>query len=68
MSTTKNSQVKSSQCFLEEERNGYHIKLSYYSPGFKEKDSATLEESLKICIQGQFFVLKKTRWGTRLIF
>ena len=38
------------------------------SPGFKEKDSANLEQSLKICIQGQFFVLKKTRWGTRLNF
>ena len=39
-----------------------------YSPGFKEKDSANLEQSLKICIQGQFFVLNKTGWGTSLIF
>ena len=41
---------------------------SSFSPGFKEKDSANLEQSLKICIQGQFFVLNKTGWGTRLIF
>ena len=36
--------------------------------GIKAQILATLEQSLKICIQGQFFVLKKTRWGTRLIF
>ena len=38
------------------------------SPGFKKKNSANLEEAVKICIQGQFFVLKKTGRGTRLIF
>ena len=32
-----------------------------FSPGFKRKVSANLEEGLKICIQGQFFMLKKTR-------
>ena len=36
--------------------------------GIKKKNSANLEQSVKICIQGQFFVLNKTRWGTRLIF
>ena len=40
----------------------------WFSPGFKEKDSANLEEGLKICIRGQFFVPNKTRRGTRLIF
>ena len=39
-----------------------------HSPGFKEKDSANLEEGLKICIQGQFFVPNKTGRGTRSIF
>ena len=38
------------------------------SPGFKRKDSANLEEGLKICIQGQFFVPNKTGRGTRSIF
>ena len=38
------------------------------SLGFKEKDSAFLGQSVKICIRGQFFVLNKTRRGTRLIF
>ena len=38
------------------------------SLGFKEKDSAFLEQSLKICKRGQFFVLNKIRRGTRLIF
>ena len=38
------------------------------SPGFKEKDSANLEPSVKICIRGQFFVLNKIRRGARLIF
>ena len=36
--------------------------------GRKRKNSANLEKGVKICIQGQFFVLKKTRWGTRRIF
>ena len=31
------------------------------SLGFKEKDSAFLEQSVKICIRGQFFVLNKIR-------
>ena len=43
-------------------------KTILYSLGFKEKDSAFLEQSVKICIRGQFFVLNKTRRGTRLIF
>ena len=38
------------------------------SLGFKEKDSAFLGQSVKICIRGQFFVPNKTRRGTRLIF
>ena len=38
------------------------------SPGFKEKDSANLVQSVKICIRGQFFVLNKIRRGARLIF
>ena len=36
--------------------------------GIKKKISANLGQSVKICIRGQFFVLNKTRWGTRLIF
>ena len=43
-------------------------KLVQSLKGIKAQILATLEQSLKICIQGQFFVLKKTRWGTRLIF
>ena len=39
-----------------------------YSLGFKEKDSAFLGQSVKICIRGQFFVPNKTRRGTRLVF
>ena len=39
-----------------------------FSLGFKEKDSAFLGQSVKICIQGQFFVPNKTRRGTCLIF
>ena len=46
----------------------HQIQILSTSPGFKEKDSANLEEGLKICIRGQFFVLNKTRRGTRLIF
>ena len=38
------------------------------SPELKEKDSANLEQSVKICIQGQFFVPNKIRRGARLIF
>jgi len=36
--------------------------------GIKTRNSAFLGQSVKICIQGQFFVLNKTRRGTRLIF
>ena len=42
--------------------------MNGYSPGFKEKDSANLVQSLKICMRGQYFMLKTTRLGTRLIF
>ena len=36
--------------------------------GIKTRNSAFLGQSVKICIQGQFFMLNKTRWGTCLIF
>ena len=36
--------------------------------GRKRKNSTNLEEGLKICIQGQFFVPNKTGRGTRSIF
>ena len=36
--------------------------------GRKRKNLANLEKGVKICIQGQFFMLNKTGRDTRLIF
>ena len=44
------------------------VKIVQSLKGRKRKNSANLEEGLKICIQGQFFVPNKTGRGTRSIF